>query len=559
MTLARFAPPLTIGILILPLVFGLVGTVLPAFGYLPALGGTSITTSHFAELFAMPAIWRSAWLSLFVGLATTAVSLGIVMLCVAGWSQTRMFQRVQHLLSPLLAIPHAAAAFGLAFLIAPSGYLIRLAAPVFGIERPPDLLIINDPLGLSMMAGLIVKEIPFLFLVTLAALPQLPHRQTMQLTSAMGYGRVAGFAYALAPRVYRQIRFAVYAVIAYATSVVDVAIILGPNLPPTLPVRLLRWMNDPDLSVRFLASAGAVLQLSVTVAALALWWLLERCVAFAITTACEGGIRFRRDRALRILSLMATAIAGLIVFAGVVLLGLWSVSAFWQFPDLWPQALSLSTWRSALPRILDPLATTLLAGLASTLIALLLTIGCLEREIETGKTAGSRALLAIYMPLMVPQIAFVFGLQVLFVASGTDQRFAALVFVHLIFVLPYVFLSLSDPWRALDRRYDRVAAGLGRSRLVTLVSIRLPMLARAIATAAAVGFAVSVGQYLPTVLIGEGRLTTITTEAVALASGGNRRVIGVYAFLQTLLPFLAFAIASLVPALLFRGRRSMRV
>jgi putative thiamine transport system permease protein len=348
-------------------------------------------------------------------------------------------------------------------------------------------------------------------------------------------------------------------VIAYATSVVDVAIILGPNLPPTLPVRLLRWMNDPDLSVRFLASAGAVLQLSVTIAALALWWLLERFVAAVVTAACDSGLRFRRDRIVRLLSLSATAIAGLIVFAGVALLALWSVSAFWQFPDLWPQALSLSTWQSALPRILDPLATTLLAGLASTLIALLLTIGCLEREIETGKTGGSRALLAIYMPLMVPQIAFVFGLQVLFVASGTDQRFAALVFVHLIFVLPYVFLSLSDPWRALDRRYDRVAAGLGRTRLATLLSIRLPMLARAIATAAAVGFAVSVGQYLPTVLIGEGRLTTITTEAVALASGGNRRVIGVYAFLQTLLPFLAFAIASLVPALLFRGRRSMRV
>ena len=41
-----------------------------------------------------------------------------------------------------------------------------------------------------------------------------------------------------------------------------------------------------------------------------------------------------------------------------------------------------------------------------------------------------------------------------------------------------------------------------------------------ILTAAAVGFAVSVGQYLPTLLIGAGRLPTITTEAVALASGG---------------------------------------
>ena len=59
-------------------------------------------------------------------------------------------------------------------------------------------------------------------------------------------------------------------------------------------------------------------------------------------------------------------------------------------------------------------------------------------------------------------------------------------------------------------------------------------------------------------LIGAGRLETITTEAVALASGGNRRVIGVYAFLQMLLPALGFAVATLVPALIFRNRRAMR-
>jgi putative thiamine transport system permease protein len=114
-------------------------------------------------------------------------------------------------------------------------------------------------------------------------------------------------------------------------------------------------------------------------------------------------------------------------------------------------------------------------------------------------------------------------------------------------------------WRTFDRRYDTLAASLGRSRLSALLTIRIPMLSRSVLSAAAVGFAVSVGLYLPTVLIGEGRLGTITTEAVALASGGNRRVIGVYALLQTILPFLGFAIALLVPALLFRQKRELRV
>jgi putative thiamine transport system permease protein len=93
---------------------------------------------------------------------------------------------------------------------------------------------------------------------------------------------------------------------------------------------------------------------------------------------------------------------------------------------------------------------------------------------------------------------------------------------------------------------------------MTLFRVRMPMLLRAILTAAAVGFAVSIGLYLPTLLIGAGRLTTITTEAVALASGGNRRVIGVYAFLQSALPALGFLVATAVPALIFRNRRAMR-
>ena len=41
--------------------------------------------------------------------------------------------------------------------------------------------------------------------------------------------------------------------------------------------------------------------------------------------------------------------------------------------------------------------------------------------------------------------------------------------------------------------------------------------------AGAVGFAVSAGLYLPTLFAGGGRFVTLTTEAVTLASGGDRR------------------------------------
>ncbi|TWG91294.1 putative thiamine transport system permease protein [Mesorhizobium sp. J18] len=558
--LTRLAPSLAMLLLAGPILLGLTGTLLPAFGYLPALGGMHPTGEYLARLLQEPAIFHSALMSFAAGLITAAVSLTVVMLFVGGWAGTRLFSRVLHLVSPLLSVPHAAAAFGLAFLVAPSGMIARFISPeLTGWTRPPDVLILHDAMGLTMMAGLVIKEIPFLFLVTLAALPQIRLAETRALAASLGYGRVAGFLFGLWPQLYPQIRLAVFAVVAFSSSVVDVATILGPTSPAPLAVRLLGWMNDPDLSMRYLASAGAMLQLIVTAAALGAWTLVERICAALRDSFAAAGKRLRRDHAIRIAAFAAMTLSATVVIAGLGTLAVWSVAGLWQFPHALPKDFTLKSWIAAGPRILSPLTTTLVVAFFSTLLAVALTLLCLAREDEKGRKVRRGTMLLFYLPLLVPQAAFLFGLQLFFILTNSAASIVALVFAHFIFVMPYVFLSLSDPWRAFDRRYDAIAAGLGKGAWVRLLRVRLPMLTRAILTAAAVGFAVSIGQYLPTVLIGAGRLTTITSEAVALASGGNRRVIGVYAFLQMVLPALGFLVATLVPALLFRRFRAMRV
>ena len=207
-----------------PVAAGLYGTVLPAFGHLPAAGQTGPTLDPFRELFDWAGLPRAVLLSVSTGIFATGISLAIVMLVTAGWSGTRPFRALERLLSPLLSVPHAAAAFGLAFLIAPSGWLSRLASPgVTGWERPPDLLIVQDPFGLTMMAGLIIKEVPFLLLITLAALGQADAPRSVVVAQALGYSRLTGWLKTVFPRVYAQIRPPVYVVLAYSMSVVDVA------------------------------------------------------------------------------------------------------------------------------------------------------------------------------------------------------------------------------------------------------------------------------------------------------------------------------------------------
>ena len=556
----RYAPHLAIALLSGPIIFGLLATLLPAFGYFPALGGNELTIGHFGTLLAQPGLWRSAWISLSAGLITTLVSLALVMAFFAAWSNTRFFARVQHLVSPLLSIPHAAAAFGFAFMIAPSGWIMRLISPgLTGLTRPPDIQILNDPWGFAMMAGLVIKEVPFLFLVMLAALPQVRPLAHQKVATGLGYGRMAGFLLVLGPPLYRQMRLAVFAVIAYASSVVDVALILGPTNPAPLAVRLVDWMNDPDLTRRFMASAGAVLQFLLTALALLIWLALERLSGVVMQRLAASGRRYSRDRAARLAAGIAMMLAAGLVLAGLGVLAIWSFAGYWAFPDALPSSWTMKTWSRHLDAVGMPLAVTVEIALAATLIAIIVTLACLERETRLGRGGGSRALGILYLPLLVPQPAFLFGLQMLFLAAGLNGWFWAVVMVHLVFVLPYVFLSLSDPWRALDDRYAKLAASLGAPVNRIFWRIRLPMLLRAVLAAAAIGFAVSIGQYLPTLLIGAGRWPTLTTEAVGLASGGDRRVIGVYAFLQMALPFAGFLVATLVPALLFVRRKGMKI
>jgi len=204
------------------------------------------------------------------------------------------------------------------------------------------------------------------------------------------------------------------------------------------------------------------------------------------------------------------------------------------------------------------LANSALIGLATTALSLILAIAWLEAEDRARRTRATWAMALIYLPLLIPQVSFLFGLNILFLRLGVSGSMAAVIWGQALFVFPYVMIALSDPWRALDPRIIRTAASLGTGPSRRLFAVKLPILLAPVATAAAIGMAVSVAQYLPTLFLGGGRVATLTTEAVTLASSSDRRVTGVYASLQAALPFLAYFLAFVIPAILHRHRRDLK-
>lgn len=579
----RLLPALFLVLFIGPVAAGLAGTLLPAFGYLPALGGSGPSLAPFRALLEAPGLAGAVRLSLGTGLLSTVLSLALAVLLAAAWRDTAAAARLGRWLTPVLAAPHLAVAFGLAFLIAPSGWLARLVSPgLTGWEVPPDIALPRDPLGLSLVGGLVLKETVFLLVMLLAALNQVAAGAQLRAAAALGYGPVAAWLKVVLPQVYAQIRLPVYAVLAYGLSNVDMALVLAPGTPPPLAVLVLRWFAHPDLALQYQAAAGAVLQLVLVLAGLALWRCGEVAARYWLRPLLwdgrrgggpdgdgsddDGGWR-GSGRGWRVAAWAVALVIGLGAAASLTGLGVWSVAGSWFFPDALPSSWSGQAWTRNLDGVLRPAWRSAALALGVAAAALALVVALLERERRAGgarRPGGPSGSLGrsggcvprlLFVPLLLPQIGFLFGVQVLLVAAGLDGSWLAVAWSHLLFALPYVYLALADPYRALDPRYRQIAVCLGKTPFTVLHRLTLPLLARPLALAAAIGFSVSIGQYLPTLFAGGGRFATLATEALSLSAGGDRRAIGVLAVLQGVLPLLAFALAAAMPGP-GRGRRA---
>lgn len=515
---------------------------LPLLAALALAMGAALDAQAWHRLLGDPALWPALSLGLWVGAAATALSLALTLWIVTHLHGTPAWTRLERWLGALLAVPHAAFAVGLALLLMPSGLLLRLLAPLAGWDSPPAVATVQDPLGLALIAGLVGKEVPFLLWNVAAQLRPVAQatqlRQQLQAGQAMGYPAASVWWRVLWPQLLPRLALPLLAVWAYGLSVVDMALVLGPTRPPTLALLAWTWLLDADAAVNAQGAAASLLIALLVAAGALLALLLVRALRAPLHAR---QLRGDRPAAARTAAFVPPLLAaGAFVYAAVLaLLAFVSVASVWSFPALWPQRASLEAWvavRDSLPVLLD----TAVLALAASITGVVLAVAWME---TTPPGWDRRAAPLVFAPMLIPGVLLVAGLYQVALHLRLDGQLAGLWLVHSLFSAPYALVALAPAYRGFDARYEQTARALGRSRSVFLVRIKWPMLLAPITSAAAVGFAVSVAQYLSTQFVGAGRHATVTTEALTLAAGGQRTLMAAFALLQALLPALAFGAA----------------
>lgn len=218
-------------------------------------------------------------------------------------------------------------------------------------------------------------------------------------------------------------------------------------------------------------------------------------------------VRVLRRHALTAYALLAVAylmlpIAVVILFSFNDPLG--------RFNYVW-QGFTLEHWRNwdAPVGIRGALITSLEVGILATVVATALgTLMAMAIVRHRFRGRGVTNLL-VFLPMSTPEIVLGASLLTLFLNSTSvfQLGFWTIFIAHVMFVVSYVVVTVKARLIGFDRHLEEAAMDLGANELTTFRKVTFPLLAPAMLSAALLGFALSIDDFVITYFVAGGEQT----------------------------------------------------
>ncbi len=179
-----------------------------------------------------------------------------------------------------------------------------------------------------------------------------------------------------------------------------------------------------------------------------------------------------------------------------------------RFNYVW-QGFTLDNWLhwDAVPGIRSALVTSLEVAVVSTIAATALgTVLALALVRHRFRGRGFVNML-VFLPMSTPEIVLGASLLTMFLQARIVTGFVTIFIAHVMFIVSYVVVTVKARLIDFDRYLEEAAMDLGADEFTTFRKITLPLLAPAILSAALLGFALSIDDFVITYFVA-GSTTT---------------------------------------------------
>lgn len=481
------------------------------------------TVAGFAAFAERPDEWIALWRSLWISLASVALS------ALVGVPLAFLFERTdfpgRRLLGALVALPVAlpplVGVIAFLFLYGESGFVSRAVQAVAGLDDPPWRL--AGPWAILLVHT--YSMYVYFYLFTRAALARLDPAHA-EAAASLGAGRARTALRVTLPMLRPALAGA--ALLTFMTSLASFSApyIFGGAFRVMTTQITASKLNGEDL-------AAQVETVVLAVVALAGLWIFDRLGGLGARAGAVRGVAPRRRRIVSP-GVRLAATAGGWLFAIVLLLphatlvlislvppGTWTAQAV-------PPVLALSNYVSFLeqPERLRPVVASLWMASVATLGAIVLGVAAARSASRRRGPAGKALEALIALPWAIPGTVFAVALATTF---SVDAPWAGrFVLVGTPWILPLAYLVRSLPLTGrsavaglsqVDPALEEAAWSLGAGRWRTLRRVVLPLLAPALAAGASLAFITGLGDFVASIV-----LYTLDTRPISIEILSSLRV-----------------------------------
>jgi putative spermidine/putrescine transport system permease protein len=228
-------------------------------------------------------------------------------------------------------------------------------------------------------------------------------------------------------------------------------------------------------------------------------------------------------------------------------LAIWSFAWGWRYPDLLPGEWSLKAWTYALSDtagVKEGLLLSLWIAVCASVLSLCIGVPA-GRALGLYRFRGRAIIEMMFLaPIIVPGIASVFGIHIIFIHLGLTNTITGVVLVHLIPTLPYVVFVMSGIFANYDLAHEEQARSLGASEARAFWHVTMPAILPGIIVSGLFAFLVSWSQYILTLIVGGGRVVTLPLQLFSFATSGRHDVTGAIALIYILPGVLVLILTS---------------
>lgn len=153
--------------------------------------------------------------------------------------------------------------------------------------------------------------------------------------------------------------------------------------------------------------------------------------------------------------------------------------------------------------VIKSLEIGIVSTIAATVLGTLLALAIVRHRFR-GRGATN---MLIFLPMSTPEIVLGASLLTLFLNMRVVTGFATIFIAHVMFIVSYVVVTVKARLIDFDRHLEEAAMDLGADEWTTFRKVTFPLLAPAILSAALLGFALSIDDFVITYFVA-GSTTT---------------------------------------------------